>query len=85
MSDIKRRYQWYWQDIRDGFNIQIIASIIFIFFANVTHATTFGGVLFSFTEEHFVSLSVKLILAHTCILVQSMCVAINLAHESLLG
>lgn len=53
-NDIKRRYPKYWSDIRDAFSIQVLASIIFIFFANITPAITFGGVLNDITEGELV-------------------------------
>jgi hypothetical protein len=45
MNDIKRRLPWYWSDIKDGVNFQCLASIFFIFFANLAPAITFGGIL----------------------------------------
>ena len=35
--------------------MQIIASIVFVFFANVLPAVSFGGLLFTTTEQHLVS------------------------------
>ena len=54
MGDAKRRYPKYWSDIKDSFSIQVLASIIFIFFANITPAVTFGGVLADITENQLV-------------------------------
>ena len=34
--------------------MQVIASIIFVFFANVTPAVSFGGLLLTTTEKHLV-------------------------------
>ena len=54
VADVKRRYPKYWSDIKDAFSIQVLASIIFIFFANITPAITFGGVLADITENQLV-------------------------------
>ena len=50
VQDVKRRYPRYLRDILDGFNLQALASIIFIYFANITPAITFGGVLSEYTN-----------------------------------
>ena len=52
---MKRRYPKYWSDIKDAFSIQVLASIIFIFFANITPAVTFGGVLADITDNQLVN------------------------------
>lgn len=45
MRDIKRRYRYYKSDITDALNTQVIAAVIFIYFAALTPAVTFGGLL----------------------------------------
>ncbi|KAM6898241.1 solute carrier family 4 member 1b (Diego blood group) [Lycodopsis pacificus] len=45
IRDIKRRYQYYKSDITDALNTQVLAAIIFIYFAALTPAITFGGLL----------------------------------------
>uniref|UniRef100_A0A8C2ZL33 Solute carrier family 4 member 1b (Diego blood group) n=1 Tax=Cyclopterus lumpus TaxID=8103 RepID=A0A8C2ZL33_CYCLU len=45
MRDIKRRYQYYKSDITDALNPQVLAAIIFIYFAALSPAVTFGGLL----------------------------------------
>uniref|UniRef100_A0AAQ4PLQ5 Anion exchange protein n=2 Tax=Gasterosteus aculeatus aculeatus TaxID=481459 RepID=A0AAQ4PLQ5_GASAC len=45
MRDIKRRYQYYKSDITDAFNAQVLAAVIFIYFAALSPAITFGGLL----------------------------------------
>ncbi|XP_051870161.1 anion exchange protein 3 isoform X3 [Pristis pectinata] len=50
MRDIKRRYPKYLSDIRDVFNCQCLAAIIFIYFAALSPAITFGGLLGTKTE-----------------------------------
>ncbi|XP_071942745.1 band 3 anion transport protein-like isoform X2 [Antedon mediterranea] len=44
-NDIKRRYPFYLSDITDAFNVQCCAAFIFIFFACLSPAITFGGLL----------------------------------------
>ncbi|RVE59516.1 hypothetical protein OJAV_G00189270 [Oryzias javanicus] len=45
IRDIKKRYQYYKSDITDALNAQVIAAIIFIYFAALSPAITFGGLL----------------------------------------
>lgn len=45
IEDIKHRYPFYLSDIVDGFNFQCIASVIFIYFAAISGAVAFGGLL----------------------------------------
>ncbi|GBO01157.1 Anion exchange protein 2, partial [Araneus ventricosus] len=45
MQDIVHRYPWYYSDFRDGLNLQCLASVIFIYFASVSGAVAFGGLL----------------------------------------
>ncbi|KAM6897662.1 solute carrier family 4 member 1b (Diego blood group) [Xenentodon cancila] len=45
IRDIKRRYQYYKSDIKDALNAQVLAAIIFIYFAALSPAITFGGLL----------------------------------------
>ncbi|XP_065806072.1 solute carrier family 4 member 1b (Diego blood group) isoform X1 [Labrus bergylta] len=45
IKDIKRRYQYYKSDITDALNAQVLAAIIFIYFAALSPAVTFGGLL----------------------------------------
>lgn len=45
IQDIKRRYQHYKSDITDALNAQVLAAIIFIYFAALSPAITFGGLL----------------------------------------
>ncbi|XP_033466631.1 solute carrier family 4 member 1b (Diego blood group) [Epinephelus lanceolatus] len=45
MKDIRRRYQHYKSDITDALNAQVLAAIIFIYFAALSPAITFGGLL----------------------------------------
>lgn len=45
MRDIRRRYQYYKSDITDALNAQVLAAVIFIYFAALSPAITFGGLL----------------------------------------
>lgn len=45
IRDIKRRYQYYKSDLTDALNSQALAAIIFIYFAALSPAITFGGLL----------------------------------------
>ncbi|XP_038591512.1 solute carrier family 4 member 1b (Diego blood group) [Micropterus salmoides] len=45
IRDIKRRYEYYKSDITDALNPQVLAAIIFIYFAALSPAITFGGLL----------------------------------------
>jgi len=45
IQDIKKRYPRYFSDLKDGFHFQILASILFIYFACVSGAIAFGGIL----------------------------------------
>ncbi|XP_060111244.1 band 3 anion transport protein [Heteronotia binoei] len=45
VNDIKRRYPKYLSDIKDALNAQCLAAVIFIYFAALSPAITFGGLL----------------------------------------
>uniref|UniRef100_H2ZCS5 Anion exchange protein n=1 Tax=Ciona savignyi TaxID=51511 RepID=H2ZCS5_CIOSA len=45
IHDVKNRYPKYLSDITDALNLQCLASIIFIYFAALSPAITFGGLL----------------------------------------
>ncbi|XP_070583595.1 band 3 anion transport protein isoform X3 [Erythrolamprus reginae] len=45
VKDIKRRYPKYLSDIKDALNPQCLAAVIFIYFAALSPAITFGGLL----------------------------------------
>jgi len=44
-NDIKRRYPWFISDFKDGLNLQCLAAAIFIYFAALSAAIAFGGML----------------------------------------
>jgi len=45
VNDVKRRFPLYWSDIKDGINMQSIAAAIFMYFAALSGAITFGGLM----------------------------------------
>ncbi|XP_076853127.1 solute carrier family 4 member 1a (Diego blood group) [Brachyhypopomus gauderio] len=51
VKDIKRRYRHYISDFTDAFSIQVLSAIIFIYFAALSPAITFGGLLADKTES----------------------------------
>ncbi|XP_078385716.1 band 3 anion transport protein-like [Cetorhinus maximus] len=52
IRDIKRRYPKYLSDIKDALNTQCLAAIIFIYFAALSPAITFGGLLEEKTQGY---------------------------------
>ncbi|XP_068424174.1 anion exchange protein 2a isoform X1 [Clinocottus analis] len=50
IKDVARRYPQYLSDIRDALNPQCMAAIVFIYFAALSPAITFGGLLGEKTE-----------------------------------
>ncbi|KAM4530111.1 solute carrier family 4 member 1a (Diego blood group) isoform 1-T2 [Odontesthes bonariensis] len=51
VKDIKRRFRHYVSDFTDALNAQVLAAIIFIYFAALSPAITFGGLLADKTEK----------------------------------
>lgn len=45
IRDIRRRYPYYLSDITDALSPQVVAAVIFIYFAALSPAITFGGLL----------------------------------------
>uniref|UniRef100_A0A3B4AJT6 Anion exchange protein n=1 Tax=Periophthalmus magnuspinnatus TaxID=409849 RepID=A0A3B4AJT6_9GOBI len=62
--DIKRRYRHYLSDYVDGLNPQVLAAIIFIYFAALSPAITFGGLLADKTEKW---MGVSELMVSTCV------------------
>lgn len=50
LEDLRRRLPFYWSDFRDGFHPKTVASTLFLFFACLAPAVTFGGVMAVETE-----------------------------------
>ncbi|NXE85482.1 B3A2 protein, partial [Cochlearius cochlearius] len=51
IRDVRRRYPKYLSDFRDALNPQCIAAVIFIYFAALSPAITFGGLLGEKTQN----------------------------------
>lgn len=51
VNDVKRRFPLYWSDFKDGFNLQTIAAAIFMYFAALSAAITFGGLMADKTKN----------------------------------
>ncbi|KAF3846078.1 hypothetical protein F7725_003156 [Dissostichus mawsoni] len=51
VNDLKRRYRHYISDYTDALNPQVLAAVIFIYFAALSPAITFGGLLADKTEQ----------------------------------
>ncbi|KAG8182792.1 hypothetical protein JTE90_009106 [Oedothorax gibbosus] len=64
IQDIKNRYPRYLSDITDGFTFQCVASVIFIYFAAISGAVAFGGLLMDKTGKQ---IGVSETLIGTCI------------------
>ncbi|XP_053195523.1 electrogenic sodium bicarbonate cotransporter 4-like [Scomber japonicus] len=50
--DIKRKMPFYCSDIYDGFHIQTISAVLFIYLGCITNAITFGGLLGDATDNY---------------------------------
>ncbi|KAJ8389965.1 hypothetical protein AAFF_G00112500 [Aldrovandia affinis] len=64
VKDIKRRYRVYLSDYIDAVNPQVLAAVIFIYFAALSPAITFGGLLADKTEH---MMGVSELMISTCI------------------
>ncbi|XP_073350452.1 solute carrier family 4 member 1a (Diego blood group) [Pagrus major] len=51
VRDLKRRFRHYVSDYTDALNPQVLAAVIFIYFAALSPAITFGGLLADKTEK----------------------------------
>ena len=52
IADIKERYPHYLSDIKDGLNLQCLSAFFFIYFAALSPAITFGGLLSKFRKNN---------------------------------
>lgn len=50
--DVKRKLPWFLSDFYDGFHIQSISAILFIYLGCITNAITFGGLLGDATDHY---------------------------------
>ncbi|KAM3658374.1 band 3 anion transport protein isoform 4-T5 [Ammospiza maritima maritima] len=64
VRDIRRRYPKYLSDIKDALNPQCLAAVIFIYFAALSPAITFGGLLGEKTKG---MMGVSELLISTCV------------------
>jgi mannitol/fructose-specific phosphotransferase system IIA component (Ntr-type) len=60
LRDLRRRLPHYWSDIREGLHTKSISSTLFLFFACVAPAVTFGGVMATYTDNHIGALEMLL-------------------------
>lgn len=56
INDIRRKAPWYWSDFKDGFSIQCVASITFLYFACLSPIITFGGLLSQATGKNMAAM-----------------------------
>lgn len=52
LGDVRRRFPYYMQDFRDGLHPKCIGVTLFLFFACLAPAVTFGGLMFDLTGGH---------------------------------
>lgn len=52
VRDVKRRYPHYPSDLRDALHSQCVAAVLFIYFAALSPAITFGGLLGEGVQRH---------------------------------
>ncbi|XP_072224324.1 solute carrier family 4 member 1a (Diego blood group) [Leuresthes tenuis] len=64
VKDMKRRFRHYISDYTDALNAQVLAAIIFIYFAALSPAITFGGLLADKTEK---MMGVSELMISTCV------------------
>lgn len=57
--DIKRKLPWLPSDFYEGFHIQSISAVLFIYLGCITNAITFGGLLGDATDNYQVKQSAK--------------------------
>lgn len=55
MKDVRRKFPSLWSDIRDGFSLQCLASVLFLYCACMSPVITFGGLLGEATKGNIVS------------------------------
>ncbi|XP_051572948.1 band 3 anion exchange protein-like isoform X2 [Myxocyprinus asiaticus] len=64
IKDIKRRYKYYLSDFTDALDPQVLSAVIFIYFAALSPAITFGGLLADKTEN---MIGVSEMMVATCV------------------
>ena len=56
INDIKRKKPFYLSDFTDGFNMQCVATVMFLYFAIITPIVTFGGLLADATNNNIAAI-----------------------------
>lgn len=64
IRDMKRRYPFYISDFKDALNGQCVAATIFMYFAALSSAITFGGLLAEKTNGQ-IGISETLVSSHS--------------------
>lgn len=64
IRDARNRYPKYLSDFKDALNPQCMAAVIFIYFAALSPAITFGGLLGQLMPEILVCLFINLLKIH---------------------
>lgn len=49
-ADLRRRLPWWVDDFRAGFNLKVLASVLFMYFACLAPAVAFGGLMYVLTD-----------------------------------
>lgn len=62
--DIKRKLPWIPSDFYEGFHIQSISAVLFIYLGCITNAITFGGLLGDATDNYQVRVSKVTVRGH---------------------
>lgn len=57
--DIKRKLPWLPSDFYEGFHIQSISAVLFIYLGCITNAITFGGLLGDATDNYQVECQIQ--------------------------
>ncbi len=52
VGDVRRKSRWYLSDLRDGFNLQCLAAVFFMYFAVLAPTIAFGSLLSEITDNH---------------------------------
>jgi hypothetical protein len=60
INDFKRKAPHYLSDFTDGFNLQCLSSILFMYFACLSPIITFGGLLEKATNKNMVKINLIL-------------------------
>ena len=84
INDLKRRFPHYISDFKDGFNIQVLAAILYIYFAALSAALTFGGLLSERTEK-FIGISETFIFSSVNGVIYSLFAGMPLIYVGLAG